>query len=95
MTPEERRRHPRHPATWPLRLWLTERSFVAGHAVNASRSGVLAELTWLPAGIVKLEERYVLEIEPGTDTAVKCPVVVRRLSLPMVGLESLQEIDVA
>ncbi len=68
---------------------------MAGHAVNASRSGVLAELTWLPAGIVKLEERYVLEIEPGTDTAVKYPVVIRRLSLPMVGLESLQEIDVA
>lgn len=95
MTAEERRRHPRHPVTWPLRLWLTERSFVAGHAVNASRCGVLAQLTWLPAGIVKLEERYVLEIGPGTDTAVKCPVVIRRLSLPTVGLESLQEIDVA
>ena len=63
--------------------------------MNASRSGLLAQLTWLPAGIVKLEERYLLEIEPGMDTAVKCPVVIRRVSLPTVALESLQEIDVA
>jgi hypothetical protein len=60
----ENRRYPRHPVSWPVRVWLGEGLFLLGRAIDASTHGLqVVLLSLVPPSVVKLGELYRLEID--------------------------------
>jgi len=91
----ERRRSPRYPAAWPVRLWLTEQRFLFGRAVDVSLHGMC--LVWsslAPADTVDLGETYRVDVKPDPRTNVRCVAVIRHRRGEAIGVETLQELPV-
>jgi hypothetical protein len=91
----ERRRSPRYPAAWPVRLWLTEQRFLFGRAVDVSAHGMC--LVWsslAPADTVDLGETYRVDVKPDPRANVRCVAVVRHRRGDTIGVETLQELPV-
>ena len=73
----ERRRHPRRPVSWPVRVWIGEDSF-AGHAVDASIHGIC--LATVAKDLLKVGMSYRVEILLDGDDPFPCTAEVRSLS---------------
>jgi CheY-like chemotaxis protein len=85
---EDRRRQPRGPVAWPVRLWLSEDSFLAGRAVEASSEGARLYLNWLPAGGLRPDAVYRLDVQdPETAQTLMCAAKVRHLDGREVGIQ--------
>lgn len=81
----ERRRHPRHPVAWPVRLWADTES-VVGRAVDASASGI--RIVTAPTAFVKAGNSYRVEVmgEPAPRFALVGQV--RHVGAQGVGVET-------
>lgn len=79
----ERRRHPRRPVSWPVRLWIGEESF-EGQAIDASVYGICAAT--LPIALLEPDRSYTVEILTGGDRKIVCVGTVRNLSDRGVGI---------
>jgi CheY-like chemotaxis protein len=85
---EDRRRQPRRPVAWPVRLWLSEHSFLAGRAVEASSEGARLYLNWLPAGGLTPDAVYRLDVQhPETAQTLMCAAEVRHIDGKEVGIQ--------
>jgi hypothetical protein len=85
---EERRRFPRYPVAWPVRLGLSERFALAGRATDASAHGMRVVLVnWIPAEILKRGAPYRLEVYAATKSRFACAAEVRNVTNRGVGLE--------
>jgi CheY-like chemotaxis protein len=85
---EDRRRHPRQPVAWPVRLWLRDDSFVSGQAVEASARGAWLHLNWLPSSHLRPNAIYRLDVEhPGTGQTLQCAVEIRHIEGKGVGVQ--------
>lgn len=85
---EERRRFPRYPVSWPIRLRLSERFGLIGRATDASAYGMrVVLLNWIPSEILKLGEPYHLEVYPGAKNRFVCMSEVRNITNRGIGLE--------
>jgi class 3 adenylate cyclase len=82
--PVDLRRHPRHPASWSVRLWAGEESFVASVA-DASRYGI--RVTDTPHGFLKVGQSYRLSIR-GKHGEFSCSGEVRYISDRGFGMET-------
>lgn len=92
---EERRRHQRYAVAWPVRLWVSENTFIAGRTVDASIHGAQVELDRLPTGILELGDVCALTICPGTPEEFHCIAVVRHLgNCYGVGLQVKDELPI-
>jgi class 3 adenylate cyclase len=81
----ERRRHPRRPVFWPVRVWIGEDAF-DGHAVNASIHGLC--LVTDAKDMLKVGTSYRVEILIGGDRPFPCTAEVRKLSDRGAGMET-------
>jgi class 3 adenylate cyclase len=81
----ERRRYPRQPVSWPVRLWIGEESF-EGRGTNASVYGIC--VASIPMALLEPGRSYTLEIGVGGDKATKFVATVRNLGDRGVGLET-------
>ena len=63
---KERRRHPRHVTSWPVRLWLSDACFLSGYTVDVATHGIrFRMLDGKLAGLVKLGKPYRVQVELG------------------------------
>jgi CheY-like chemotaxis protein len=84
---EDRRQQPRRPVAWPVRLWLSEHSFCAGRAVEASSEGARLYVNWLPAGGLRPDAVYRLDVQnPQTAQTLMCAAEVRHIDGKEVGI---------
>ena len=81
----ERRRHPRRPVSWPIRVWIGQDSF-DGHAVDASIYGIC--LATVPTHLLKIGTSYRVEILIDGHGQFPCIAEVRNLSDRGVGMET-------
>ncbi len=88
---DERSQHERHPAAWPIRLWLSETQFFPGRAVDISLHGLRLFVQSLPVGIVQAGDAYHLEICPETSDEWSGVAVVRRVSGRELDLETRED----
>jgi hypothetical protein len=89
---DERRKYERHAVVWPIRLWISEKCFIAGRSVNGGLHGAWITVSWLPSGVLKLDQEYRLELCPGTSGEFSCTAVVRHVSRHGIGLEILEQV---
>lgn len=86
---KERRRYPRHPASWPVCLWLSDICFLAGSTVGVSPHGMRIKV---------LDSRLSALVKPGTRVRVQvnldgmggeftCVGEVRHVTNGAIGLE--------
>lgn len=88
---DERSQHERHPAAWPIRLWLSETQFFPGRVVDISLHELRVFVQSLPVGIVQAGDAYHLEICPETSEEWSGVAVVRRVSGRELSLETREE----
>jgi len=81
----ERRRHPRRPVSWPVRLWIGEQSF-EGRCVDSSVHGVC--VTSIPMSLLEPGKSYRLEILVEGRGEFRCVAEVRNLTDRGVGMET-------
>lgn len=89
---DERRRYPRIPVSWPVRLWV-DRDSLVGEAVEASPYGLYV-LT-APTAALKLGSCYRVEIMAGEAGDQAYLGEVRHVDVRGVGLETKQVLQVA
>ena len=80
-----RRRHPRRPVFWSVRVWIGEQSF-EGRTVDASLHGV--RLTDVPTALLEVGKSYRLDIHTDRHGEFSCLAEVRNITDGSVGLES-------
>lgn len=84
---EDRRQHPRQPVAWPVRLWLSEHSFVSGRVVEASEQGAWLYLNWLPSVPLRPDAIYRLDVQhPATGRTLMCAAEIRHIEGKGVGV---------
>ena len=84
---EDRRQHPRQPVAWPVRLWLSEHSFVSGRVVEASAQGAWLYLNWLPSAPLRPDAIYRLDVQhPDTGRTLMCAAEIRHVEGKGVGV---------
>ena len=81
----ERRRHPRRPVSWPVRVWIGEECF-DGHAEETSMYGIC--VTTAARALLKIGTSYRVEILVGEGGPFQCTAEVRNLSDRGVGMET-------
>lgn len=81
----ERRRHPRRPVSWPVRVWIGYDAF-DGHAVDASSHGIC--LVTGAKDMLKVGTSYRIEILSGGDGPFSCTAEVRELNDRGAGMET-------
>jgi len=81
----ERRRHPRRPVSWPVRVWIGEHAF-DGRAVDASMHGIC--LSGVARDMLKVGRSYRVEILIGGEDPLSCTAKVRNLSDRGAGMET-------
>jgi len=81
----ERRRHPRQPVSWPVRLWIGEESF-EGRGVDASVYGIC--VASIPMALLEVGKSYRVEILTAENGKATCVAEVRTLSDRGVGMET-------
>lgn len=89
---EDRRQHPRHAATWPIRFWLDETRSITGRAVDASVRGMSIDLDWFPEELLKVGDEYRVEMFLAGGATLACIAAIRRLKAPNLGLEIVEEL---
>jgi class 3 adenylate cyclase len=88
----ERRRHPRRPVAWPVRLWIGEES-VEGRAVDASLHGI--GVAGLPMHRLTAGKTYRIEILTEREERILSVAEVRNLSDRGVGMETKDPLPLA
>lgn len=90
MSEIERRVHPRHSVSWPVRLWV-DGAAVAGRTVDVSERGLCVLLS---GRVAKLDigAPYRLDIIMGPKHEVSVTAEVRYLADSVVGLQSRQRL---
>ena len=88
----ERRRHPRVPVTWPVRLWVDDEPLL-GRAEDASRHGLWVTLTPTTA----LKPGKICFIDVLSDEAGSFTVAgeVRHITGRRIGLETMRPVPIA
>lgn len=90
----DRRRHPRHPAAWPLRVWFGDLGFAAARAENVSISGIGLSLTSASAASLATPGREVeVELYDGARLMFRTSATVRHRRGQAVGLEWTRLMD--
>lgn len=82
-----RRRHPRHPVSWPVRLWVGEKSF-EGRAVDASLHGI--RLSAVPTALLEVGKSYRLDILTDSNGELTCIAEVRCITDREVGMQTTE-----
>jgi len=84
-TTDERRRHPRVPVAWPVRLWIDEESLI-GRAEDAGPRGICVAVA--PTASVKLGRSCRVEILAEDVGPVSVAADVRYVGERRIGLET-------
>jgi hypothetical protein len=85
----ERRRHPRYPSSWPVRLWVTEDLFLFGLALNVSLHGLcVVRSQFGPVDRVRLGEAFRVDVTPEPRDEMHRVAVIRHLSGDAIGMET-------
>ncbi|MDP2627266.1 MAG: PilZ domain-containing protein [Candidatus Rokubacteria bacterium] len=88
---DERRRHPRIPAAWPVRLQVDEET-VVGRAVDVSAYGVL--VTTAPTALLKVGHSYWVELVADKGNTLVALGEVRHVSGKGAGLRMMVRLPV-
>lgn len=88
----ERRRHPRQPVSWPVRLWIGQESF-EGRTVDASVYGVC--VASVPIALLEVGKSYRLEILTRGEGEIPCVAEVRNVTHRGIGLETKEALPVS
>lgn len=85
----DRRRHPRFPATWRLRLWFGELGFADARAENASESGfaIMLPSATTAASLLKPGKTVGLEVYDADQPVFRTTAAVRHRTGSAVGVE--------
>jgi len=86
----ERRRHPRVPVSWPVRLWV-EGAAIAGRTVDVSEQGLCIIVSGRTAKI-EIGAAYRLDVIMGPKHEVSVSAEVRYLADSVVGLRTKQRL---
>ncbi|MBI3030573.1 MAG: PilZ domain-containing protein [Candidatus Rokubacteria bacterium] len=86
-----RRRHPRRPVFWPVRLWIGDESF-DGRAVDASLHGI--RLTDVPTALLEVGKSYRLDLGTDRQGEFTCLAQVRNITDGSVGLETKEPLPI-
>lgn len=91
---KERRRSPRHPASWPVQLSLSDTCFLLGRTVDVSARGIrIRVLNDKLLDLVKLGKRYRIQVRVGeTEGDVTRVGVVRHITNNEIGVEIDEEL---
>jgi len=92
---EERRRHPRKPVSWPVRLWLGLDVYGLARAVNASARGIRIAASDAVRTSLKVGEPCRIEIDGGPNAEVAYMGEVRNMEDGSVGIELRHEVPLA
>ena len=67
-TPDEgqERAETARAVSWLIRLWVSDVCSLTGRVVEARTHDVWVRLPWLPSGVLRIGQRYRVEIHPGT-----------------------------
>lgn len=84
---EERRRHPRKPVSWPVRLWLGLDVYGLARAVSASARGIRIAASDAVRTSLKVGEPYRIEINGGPNAQVSYVGKVGNMEDGGVGIE--------
>ncbi len=82
---DERRRHPRVPVTWPVRLWVDQES-ILGHTEDVSPSGLCVVVA--PTSVVKLGKSYRVDVLAGDREPFSLVAEARHVDDRRVGFET-------
>ncbi len=88
---DERRRHPRIPAAWPVRLQMDEAT-VVGRAVDVSAYGVL--VITAPTALLKIGHSYWVELVADKGNTVVALGEVRHVTGKSAGLRMMVRLPV-
>ena len=81
----ERRRYRRVPVSWPVRVWVDDKSLV-GEAVDASEWGIC--VVTAPTGELKLGRSYRVDVLTGGHGEWSVTAEVRQISARGVGMQT-------
>src|SRR5207249_6044447 len=87
----ERRRHPRIPVSWPVRLWLDDEALL-GRAEDASRHGLW--VTVPPTTSLKLGKVYWIDVLSEEFGSFTVAGEVRHIAGRRVGLETTRPVPI-
>ncbi|MBI1734486.1 MAG: PilZ domain-containing protein [Candidatus Rokubacteria bacterium] len=87
----DRRRHPRYPATWRLRLWFGELGFADARAENVSLSGIGIALpsATTAATLLKPGKTIGVEVYDADEPLFRTTAAVRHCTGTAVGVECM------
>jgi hypothetical protein len=92
MTPtSERRRHPRFPVAWPVRLWVDDEP-VLGRVEDASRSGLW--VTVAPTSALRLGQVCWVDVMSDELGSFTVAGEVRHVSGRRIGLETMRPVPI-
>ncbi|HYS18269.1 MAG TPA: PilZ domain-containing protein [Candidatus Binatia bacterium] len=88
----ERRRYPRIPVSWPIRLWVDDEPLL-GRAEDASRNGLWVTVSQTPA--LKLGKTCWIDILSDEVGSFTVAGEVRHVAGRRVGLETIRPVPIA
>ena len=90
--PSERRRHPRFPVAWPVRLWVDDEPLL-GRAEDASRNGLW--VTVAPTTTLKLGKICWIDVMSEEIGSFTVAGEVRYITGRRIGLETMRPVPIA
>jgi len=87
----ERRRHPRIPVSWPIRLWIDDEAFL-GRAEDASRHGLW--VTVPPTTSLKLGKTCWIDVLSEEFGSFTVAGEVRHIAGRRIGLETTRPVSI-
>jgi len=88
----ERRRHPRFPVTWPVRLWVDDEPLL-GRAGDASRNGLW--VTVAPTAALRLGKVCWIDVISDELGSFTVAGEVRYVTGRRIGLETMRPVPIA
>lgn len=107
---QERRKYPRSPVSWTVRLWLGEDVFAIAKTSDASLHGMCILASHDVGPFLELGKPYRVDVHPGTPHEFPCTAEIRNIintqkelqlrarieeELPVVGFPHLTATDIA
>lgn len=88
----ERRRHPRFPVSWPVRLWLDDEPLL-GHVEDASQHGLWVSVA--PTAGLRLGKICSIEVLSDEHGSFTAAAEIRHVTGRRIGLETVRPVPVA
>ncbi len=89
----ERRKYPRSPVSWTVRVWLGEDVFAIAKAADASLHGMCILASHYVGPFLEMGKPYRVDVHPGTPHEFTCTAEIRNIINTQTELQLRVRID--